>query len=81
MNSSVVELHIRTSELVREAEQGGAMVIQRRGRPVAELHPVTVPARMSEGRKARIFDSMREIWARMPAVADSAQIIEEDRDR
>ena len=75
------ELHIRTSELVREAEQGGVIVIERRGEPVAELRPITAPPRMAAGTKARIFDSMREIWARMPQVADSSKIIEEDRDR
>ena len=75
------ELHIRTSELVREAEQGGTIVIERRGEPVAELRPITAPSRMPARRKAAIFDSMREIWARMPQVADSAKIIEEDRDR
>jgi hypothetical protein len=36
---------------------------------------------MPVGRKALIFDSMREIWARMPQVGDSTKIIEEDRDR
>lgn len=79
--TSVRELHIHTSEFVREAEQGGVIVIERRGEPVAELRPITAPARMPTGRKALIFDSMQEIWARMPQVADSSQIIEEDRDR
>jgi len=73
--TSVRELHIRTSALVREAEQGGVIVIERRGEPVAELRPITAPARMPAGKKARIFDSMREIWVRMP------QVVEEDRDR
>jgi prevent-host-death family protein len=79
--TSVRELHINTSELVREAEQGGVIVIERRGEPVAELRPITARARLATGRKALIFDSMQEIWARMPQVADSAKIIEEDRDR
>jgi len=79
--TSVRELHIRTSELVREAEQGGVIVIERRGEPVAELRPITAPTRMPEGRKELIFDSMREIWDRMPQVADSSQMIEEDRNR
>src|ERR1022692_980490 len=80
-STSVTELHIRTSELVREAEEGGVIVIERRGEPVAELRPITAPARMPAATKARIFDCMREIWARMPQVADSSKIIEEDRDR
>lgn len=79
--TSVRELHIHTSQLVREAEEGGAIVIERRGEPVAELRPITAPPRMPADQRARIFDSMREIWARMPQVGDSTKIIEDDRDR
>ena len=79
--TSVRELHIHTSEFVREAAEGVVILIERRGEPVAELRPITAPLRMSAGKKARIFDSMREIWARMPKVSDSTKIIEEDRDR
>ena len=79
--TSVRELHIRTSELVREAAEGGIIVIERRGEPVAELRPITAPSRMPGAKKAQIFDSMREIWARMPLVGDSTKMIEEDRDR
>lgn len=75
------ELHIHTSELVREAAKGGVIVIERRGEAVAELRPITSPMRMPAGRKSRIFESMREIWARMPQVGDSARIVEEDRER
>jgi prevent-host-death family protein len=79
--TSIRELHIRTSELVREAAEGSVIVIERRGEPVAELRPLTAPPRMPAARKARIFDSMREVWAGMPEVGDSAVIVEEDRDR
>ncbi len=79
--TSVRELHIHTSELVREASDGGIIVIERRGEPVAELRPITAPTRVPDETRARIFDSMREIWARMPEVGDSTGIIEEDRDR
>ena len=79
--TSVRELHIHTSELVREAAEGGVIVIERRGEPVAELRPVTAPSSMPAARKALIFDAMREIWTRMPQVSDSTKIIEEDRDR
>ncbi len=79
--TSIRELHIHTSELVREAAEGGIIVIEKRGEAVAELRPITGPPRMPAARKAWIFDSMREIWARMPQVDDSARIIEEDRDR
>src|ERR1035437_5826433 len=79
--TSVRELHINTSELVREAAEGGVILIERRGEPVAELRPITAPSRMPAGKKAQIFDSMREIWARRPQVSDSTFIIEDDRDR
>jgi antitoxin (DNA-binding transcriptional repressor) of toxin-antitoxin stability system len=67
--------------LVREAAEGGVIVIERCGEPVAELRPVTVPLRLASGEKARIFASMRKIWARMPQVSDSTKILEEDRSR
>jgi antitoxin (DNA-binding transcriptional repressor) of toxin-antitoxin stability system len=79
--TSVRELHIHTSKLVREAAEGGIIVIERRGEPVAELRPVTAPLPMAAGKKARIFTSMRRIWDRMPQVSDSTKIFEEDRSR
>jgi prevent-host-death family protein len=79
--TSVRELHIHTSELVREAAEGGIIVIERRGEPVAELRPITAPSPMPAARKAQIFDSMQKVWARMPQVPDSTRLIEEDRDR
>ena len=79
--TSIRELHIHTSELVREAAEGGVIVIERRGEPVAELRPLTAPLRMPATKKARIFSSMQDLWARMPEVSDSTMIIEDDRNR
>ena len=79
--TSVRELHIHTSELVREAEEGRIIVIERRGEPVAELRPLTAPQRVDSRKKAQIFASMRRVWARMPQVSDSTAILEEDRNR
>ena len=79
--TSVRELHIHTSKLVREAAGGDIIVIERRGEPVAELRPLTAPARMAAGKKAQIFTSMRRIWARLPQVSDSTKILEDDRNR
>ena len=79
--TSVRELHIHTSELVREAAEGCTIVIERRGEPVAELRPLTAPPRMAADKKARIFTSMRKIWARMPQVGDSTAILDDDRSR
>ncbi|MGA2214181.1 MAG: type II toxin-antitoxin system prevent-host-death family antitoxin [Bryobacteraceae bacterium] len=71
----VRELHINTSKLVREAAEGGVIVIERRGEPVAELRPVTSLRRMVAAKKARIFASMRKVWDGMPGVSDSTKII------
>jgi prevent-host-death family protein len=79
--TSIRELHINTSELVREAAEGSVIVIERRGEPVAELRPITAPLRIAADKKVRIFTSMRKVWDRMPKVGDSTKIIEEDRDR
>ncbi len=64
--TSVSDLHNHTSELVREA---------------AELRPVRKPAPMAAGKNADIFNSMRQIWARLPETGDSTKIVEEDRNR
>ncbi len=79
--TSVRELHIHTSELVREAAEGGVIVIERRGEPVAELRPVSPRPQMPAGKKTRIFASMRNVWKRMPQISDSTKILEEDRSR
>ena len=79
--TSIRELHIRTSELVREAAEGSIIVIERRGEPVAELRPISPGSRLTGAEKARIFASMRKIWARMPQVTDSTKILEDDRNR
>lgn len=72
--ASIRDLHIRTSELVREAADGRVIVIERRGEPVAELRPIS--RRTS---KPQLPD-LSELWQRLPAVArDSGRFLEEDR--
>jgi prevent-host-death family protein len=78
--TSIRELHIHTSELVREAEEGGVIVIERRGEPVAELRPFGAK-RISPEEKARIFRRMQKVWDEMPMFSDSTEIISEDRNR
>lgn len=72
--TSIRELHIRTSELVREAAEGKVIVIERRGEPVAELHPLSRrPARPQP-------PDLSDLWQRFPEVAaDSGRFLEEDR--
>jgi prevent-host-death family protein len=72
--ASIRDLHIRTSELVREAAGGAVILIERRGEPVAELRPIS-----KKHTKPRLPD-MTELWRRLPAVAgDSGRFLEEDR--
>jgi antitoxin (DNA-binding transcriptional repressor) of toxin-antitoxin stability system len=47
---------------VREAAEGGVIVIEQRGEPVAELRPLTAPPCIAAAKKARLFTSMRRIW-------------------
>lgn len=79
--ASVRDLHIHTSQLVREAAEGGVILIESRGQPVAELRPLSASPRIPAVKKARIFASMQKIWDRMPQVRDSGKIIEDDRNR
>jgi prevent-host-death family protein len=78
--TSIRELHIHTSELVREAAEGAVIVIERRGEPVAELRPLSATPRLTPEEKAEIFKKMEKLWARLPQT-DSTKYIEEDRDR
>jgi prevent-host-death family protein len=72
--ASIRDLHIRTSELVREAGEGAVIVIERRGEPVAELRPI------SKKRRRPPLPEMSALWRRFPAVAtDSGRFLEEDR--
>jgi prevent-host-death family protein len=72
--ASIRDLHIRTSELVREAADGAVIVIERRGEPVAELRPVS-----KRTAKPRLPD-LSDVWLRFPSVpGDSGRFLEEDR--
>jgi prevent-host-death family protein len=73
---SVRDLHIRTSELVREAATGEVIVVERRGEPVAELRPLT------KARKKLKLPDISHIWDTFPQLpGDSSRFIEEDRHR
>jgi antitoxin (DNA-binding transcriptional repressor) of toxin-antitoxin stability system len=70
----VRDLHIRTSELVREAADGAVIVIQRRGEPVDELRPI-----VKKPKRPRLPE-LTDLWSRLPSVAsDSGRFLEEDR--
>ena len=75
MRVSVRDLHIRTSELIRAAESGEVVVIERRGEPVVELRAI-------DRKPQPPLPDMSEIWNTFPQVSgDSTQYISEDRDR
>lgn len=72
--ASIRDLHIRTSELVREASEGTVIRIERRGEPVAELRPLSQKASKST------LPDLSEVWNRLPQVrTDSGRFLEEDR--
>jgi len=72
--ASVRDLHIRTSALVREAAEGEVIVIENRGRAVAELRPLS-----SKPAKRKLPD-MKRFWNTFPQVSgDSGRFLEEDR--
>ena len=76
--ASIRDLHINTSELVRDAANGEVIIIEKRGEPVAELHPLT-PQPLPASKHVP-FPDMTEFWARMPKVkGDSGRFLEEDR--
>jgi antitoxin (DNA-binding transcriptional repressor) of toxin-antitoxin stability system len=72
--ASIRDLHIRTSELVREAADGAVILIERRAQPVAELRPV------SKKRPKPPLPALSSLWRRFPSVpTDSGRFLEEDR--
>ena len=81
-STSVRELHIHTSALVQEASEGGTIVIERRGQPVAELRPISSPPSLTSAEKKKIFDRLEKLWANQkPTGLDSTLLVEQDRDR
>jgi prevent-host-death family protein len=72
--TSVRELHIHTSALIREAAAGEVVVIESRGQPVAELRP------LSKRAAKRKLPDMTRFWNTFPQVSgDSGRFLEEDR--
>ena len=74
--ASIRDLRIKTSELVRDAENGEVILIERRGEPVAELRPI------SKRRGPVKLPDMRRFWREFPKLSgDSTEDISEDRER
>ena len=71
--TTVRDLHLNTSSLLKEVAEGQTFVIENRGVPVAELRPITE-------RRSKKFPN-REAFIRTlrPVKTDSGRIMEEDR--
>jgi antitoxin (DNA-binding transcriptional repressor) of toxin-antitoxin stability system len=76
MKASIRDLRTRTVELVRHAENGEVIVIERRGKPVTELRPL-------QGRRKRIeLPDMTRFWNEFPQLTgDSTGFFSNGRDR
>ena len=71
-SSTVRELHLKTSEIVRQVVAGESFVIEKRGVPVAEIRPIF------ERPKPRMPDREALIMSG-PQTMDSGLILEQDR--
>jgi prevent-host-death family protein len=71
-SSTVRELHLKTSEIVRQVASGESFIIQKRGVPVAEIRPISDrPKPRLPNREALIMSG--------PETMDSGLILEQDR--
>jgi len=71
--ASVRDLHLKTSALLKQVASGQTFVIENRGKPVAELRPVT------EQRSRKMPDREALIRKLPLSKTDSGRILEEDR--
>ena len=71
--STVRDLHLNTSAILKEVAQGEIYVIEKQGVPLAELRPFQTPpsSRRMPNREARL--------AKLPVALDSGRILAEDR--
>jgi antitoxin (DNA-binding transcriptional repressor) of toxin-antitoxin stability system len=70
--STVRDLHLKTSEIVRQVAEGESFIIEKRGVPVAEIRPISHrPAPRMPDREALIMSG--------PETLDSGLILEQDR--
>ena len=71
--ATILELHLRTSAIVRAVAEGESYVIEKLGVPVAELRPFE---RLPSARK---LPNRERLISKMPRVKDSGRVVEEDR--
>jgi antitoxin (DNA-binding transcriptional repressor) of toxin-antitoxin stability system len=68
------ELHLQTSDIIKQVADGETFVIERRGVPVAEIGPST-----RQGPTTRLPNRERFLSALPRVKTDSGRILEQDR--
>jgi antitoxin (DNA-binding transcriptional repressor) of toxin-antitoxin stability system len=71
--TTVRELHLQTSAIVRAVAEGESYIVEKSGVPVAELRP------LEQASTRRRLPNREAIISKMPRVGDSGRILEEDR--
>jgi antitoxin (DNA-binding transcriptional repressor) of toxin-antitoxin stability system len=71
--TTVRELHLQTSAIVRAVAEGESFIVEKSGVPVAELRP------LDEATAARLLPNREAIISKMKRAGDSGRILEEDR--
>lgn len=71
--ASVRELHLKTSALIKSVAEGQTYVIEYRGKPVAELRPI------SEVRHRNPLPDREAFFRTLRRTNDIGRILEEDR--
>ena len=71
-SSTVRELHLKTSEIVRRVAEGESIIIEKRGVAVAEIRPI------ADRPKPRMPDREAFIMSG-PETIDSGLLLEQDR--
>ena len=72
--TTVRELHLNTSALLKNVVDGETYVVEYRGRPIAELRPI------SEGaRRGKPLPNRDRFTRNLPRTNDIGRILEEDR--
>ena len=71
--TTVRELHLQTSAIVKAVLQGESYIVEKSGVPVAELRPI------GQNSSRPKLPNREAILSKMPRVPDSGRILEEDR--
>jgi antitoxin (DNA-binding transcriptional repressor) of toxin-antitoxin stability system len=71
--TTVRELHLQTSAIVKAVLAGESFIVEKSGVPLAEIRP------LGEMPSTRRMPNREAILSKMPRVPDSGRILEEDR--